>query len=832
MTAHHATALRVFVFCLLALVPVTESAGQSLAELIDQHLQPVSGLTPETCSDAEFLRRVSLDLTGMPPTVEEARAFLADESVDKRARLVEQCLKSPQFERHMASVLDVMLMERRKNTHVPQEQWEAWLLESVRNDKPWNLLAREILLADGEDENQRPAARFALDRGPEPNLMTHDISRIFFGRDMQCAQCHDHPLIGDYLQSDYHGLLAYVTPSYAVVRKEKDKQTTLQAERAGGELTFESVFDPGNKHRTGPRIPDGVALAEPFFMPGEEYVVAPAANVKSVPKFSRRTKLAELATDGSNQAFNQNIVNRLWAHMFGRGLVHPLDLHHSDNPAADPELLQLLGERFAATNYDIRGFLREVANSGVYQRSFDLPPNLLEAATQAAEAVAKLEQQREALEQTADTSSSAYSEGLNNWAQAEATMLPVAEKLDAARKGFVDAKKKTDAANKALADVQRQQQAKQTAATALEEAAAAAQLAAEQFPEDGDLNTATQQLAAKTQQLQAELPAINKAVEEKSAAAKPLAEAFTAAGPLIEAAHTEVEPLKSALLEAEQAMFTARKKSAADNERLSAIDERLATARKLNELHELNLAVTAAAEEVEQQRAQLSATEDPTAACTIGEALAAAESTLAEKNAALDACINELSERLSSDFTVASLRPLSPEQLCWSVLRATGVYDQQWQAATAELDKASPLSEEQQQDAAQLAARANQTEQAVFDKLKGNVGTFVRFYGAAAGQPQYDFFSTADQALFAANGGPINNWASARGDNVTQRMTKQADARLIAEELYLAVLTRMPSEEETAEVTAYLTDRTEDKAAAAQELVWSLLNSAEFRFNH
>ena len=92
-------------------------------------------------------------------------------------------------------------------------------------------------------------------------------------------------------------------------------------------------------------------------LPGEEYEVAPADNVKSVPKFSRRAKLAELATNGSNQAFNRNIVNRLWAHMFGRGLVHPLDLHHPDNPPSNPELLRLLAEQFAAMNFDMREFL-------------------------------------------------------------------------------------------------------------------------------------------------------------------------------------------------------------------------------------------------------------------------------------------------------------------------------------------------------------------------------------------------------------------------------------------------------------------------------------------
>ncbi|MBC7966353.1 MAG: DUF1549 domain-containing protein, partial [Fuerstia sp.] len=316
-------------------------ADDSLRAVIDQHLKPVSGLLPVRCSDADFLRRVSLDLSGMPPTADDARAFLAETAANKRELLVDKLLASPHYARHLASALDLMLMERRANTHVTADEWQAWLLKSVRENKPWNVLAREILMADGDDPNQRPAARFTLDRASEPNLLTHDISRIFFGRDMQCAQCHDHPIVADYLQSDYHGLLAYVAPGYAMVRKEGDKQITLQAERAGSDLSFESVFVKGTQHRTGARMPDDTAIDEPFFLPGDEYQVAPADNVKSVPKFSRRAKLAELATNGANQAFNQNIANRLWAHMFGRGLVHPLDLHHPENPATDPELLKI-----------------------------------------------------------------------------------------------------------------------------------------------------------------------------------------------------------------------------------------------------------------------------------------------------------------------------------------------------------------------------------------------------------------------------------------------------------------------------------------------------------
>ena len=131
-----------------------------------------------------------------------------------------------------------------------------------------------------------------------------------------------------------------------------------------------------------------------------------------------------------------------------------------------------------------------------------------------------------------------------------------------------------------------------------------------------------------------------------------------------------------------------------------------------------------------------------------------------------------------------------------------------------------------------VAKRNVELEQKTYDKLKSNVGTFVTFYGAAAGQPQGDFFSTADQALFTANGGSVNGWVVPAAGNVTERVINQTDPRVAAEEMYLGILTRMPTEDEITEVTNYLNSRAADRNVAAQELVWAVLNSAEFRFNH
>ena len=939
----------------MVVVAITQAvSAESLHALIDQHLKPLSGLELQRCSDAEFLRRVSLDLNGMPSTADEARAFIADPATDKRERLIDRLLASPHYARHLANTLDLMLMERRANTHVTAEEWQAWLLKSVRENKPWNVLAREILLADGDDPAQRPPARFALDRGSEPNLLTRDIGRIFFGRDMQCAQCHDHPIVEDYLQSDYHGLLAFVSPTYPVVRKEGEKEVTLQGEKAGSDLTFESVFVKV-KRRTGARVPDGVVIDEPFFLPGEEYQVAPAENVKAVPKFSRRAKLAELATNGSNQAFNHNIVNRLWAHMMGRGLVHPLDLHHPDNPATEPELLRILSAQFVATNFDIRSFLREIALSEVYQRPFDAPSDLLALAAQAATEVTQLEQQRLTLEEAAKASSEAYAKASEAWNAAEAAMLPVAGELDTARAQYAEAKTKLDEASKVAADAAAQLKAKQTVAEPVQQAATAAELAVKALAEDKELADAAAKFVARSQQLVAEVAALAKAAEEKSAAMPPLTDAWNNTKPPVDAALTKVTPLTTSFKQAEQTMLAARTQAAIDEEALAALDRRLATTRRVAGLPALDQAIAAAKQAVPVCEAELTATQkgltdyapvvakaeadlktatgaaaaatqvleiaraeqskrselaaaiqtafdsteaarlklpddavlaeaatklreraiaaqsemgetqkqidDATAAHesagkalaatqealaaavaqragreqamnSASQTLAAAQADVAAKQAEYDRVVSELNERFSSDFTVAALKPLTPEQLCWSVFRVTGVYGNYWNVEVAELDKSAPLTDEQKQDPAQVAAREVELEQRTFDKLKANIATFVGLYGAGAGQPQGDFFSTADQALFAANGGSINSWVAPSGDSVTNRIIQPSDPRIAAEELYLGVLTRLPTEEETAEVVNYLAGRSADKNVAAQELVWSLLNLAEFRFNH
>jgi hypothetical protein len=541
--------------CLACLVAAQWFAATSRAE--DVAKQPLSIVIDEAiagraqagnvalaapATDAEFLRRVMLDLTGTIPPVGEARAFLTDASPNKREKLIDRLLASPEHARHMARVFGVMLMERRPDKHVAAAEWSEYLRKSFLENKPWDRLVREILAADGVDAAMRPAAKFYLDRDGELHQITRDIGRTFLGVNLQCAQCHDHPLVDGYPQDWYYGLNAFLNRSFLFTDK-KNKNVAYFAEKADGEVTFVSVFDKTKTQKaTGPRVLDGPPIAEPTFEKGKEYEVAPADGVRPVPKFSRRAQLASEITRPEVAAFRRNIANRLWAHMMGRGLVHPLDMQHDDNPPSHPEVLDALADRLAATNFDMRALWRELALSQTYQRS----------------------------------------------------SVPASE-----------------------ADV----------------------------PEDS--------------------------------------------------------------------------------------------------------------------------------------------------------------------FAVATLKPLSPEQLAWAMMQATGVTDVQRSALGQKLNEAT-----------------------LHDSLAGNVASFVSTFAGPPGQSDVRFQATLAQALFVRNGSPVRDWLAPRAGNLIDRLTKMEPATP-SDELYLSVLTRLPSDDERAEVADYLNARpAAERTAALQELVWAMLASAEFRFNH
>ena len=323
--------------------------------------------------DAEFLRRVYLDLVGRIPSSETARSFLADAAPDKRQALIDRLLASSDYPSRMAELFHVMLMERLGDN----EAWQRYLQNCFAANKPWHEMAREILRADPSNETARGAAYFYAKRldhyGQNPvdyPGLTRDVGRLFLGVDLRCAQCHDHLFIDDYKQHDFQGLFAFFRNTYL-----GDLNAPVVGEKPTTEkVVFMSVFTKVEQ-QTAPRLPTGVELAIPPFAKGEEYAQLPDAKTKSpgTLKFSPLAALAEQLPRADNPQFTRNIVNRLWFVMLGRGLVHPLDLHHRANPPSHPELLDLLSAEFAGHGFDIKWLLRELALSETYQRSGLLP---------------------------------------------------------------------------------------------------------------------------------------------------------------------------------------------------------------------------------------------------------------------------------------------------------------------------------------------------------------------------------------------------------------------------------------------------------------------------
>lgn len=325
--------------------------------------------------DAEFVRRIHLDLTGTIPTATEVRAFLDDKTPDKRARLIDKLLASPSYTRRMVWFWDVTLMERRTDGKVPRAAWEEYLRGVVSENRPYDAFVSDLLSNDGADPKTRAAAEFFLDRDLEPNLVTRDLSRVFLGRNLQCAQCHDHPLIDDYKQEHYYGIQAFLNRSFLFPNPQVP--TAVIAEKAEGDVTFTSVFDKNKKsNTTAPRMPGGRPIEETKPEKGKEYKVAPAPNVRPVPNYSRREQLAAAVASPDNPAFARNAVNRIWAMMMGRGIVNPVDMDHGANPPSHPELLDLLAAAFIAHKYDVKWLVREIALSDTYQRSSEVPAAL------------------------------------------------------------------------------------------------------------------------------------------------------------------------------------------------------------------------------------------------------------------------------------------------------------------------------------------------------------------------------------------------------------------------------------------------------------------------
>lgn len=363
--------LWLFVLLLLAALAGPAARGEDLLhQRIDSLIAArAEGPLAAQASDAEFLRRIYLDFAGRIPTVEEARAFLADADAAKREKLIDKLLAGNEYPKRMSQAFHVMLMERLGD----HKEWQKYLLDSFAVNKPWDVMAKEMLNPSAETETIRGAALFFSKRlenyGQNPvdvPGMVRDVGRLFMGIDVQCCQCHDHLFVDDYKQEYYQGLFAFVGQAQL---RQGESFPAITEKPLTKKIEFMSVFVKEPK-TVGPFLPGLKEIEIPVFANGDEWEVKPDPKTKNLGKlkFSTLKLLSEQLPSADNQLFKKNIANRLWWLMLGRGLVQPLDMQHAGNAPSHPELLDLLANELAAHKFDMKWLLREIALSKTYQR--------------------------------------------------------------------------------------------------------------------------------------------------------------------------------------------------------------------------------------------------------------------------------------------------------------------------------------------------------------------------------------------------------------------------------------------------------------------------------
>jgi hypothetical protein len=332
-----------------AVIPLgapVESVPQSrnfIDDLVFANLREL-GIPPSpVCDDATFLRRVSLDIAGRLPTLEETTAFLASTAPDRREQAIEALLASPDYADFFAGKWTALLKNRRDDASdiTSNFAFHAWVRDSFLANKPYNQFVRELLAATGTVIANPPVAWYKRVR--EPKQQQEDVAQLFLGVRMQCAQCHHHPF-ERWSQDDYYGLTAFFSQ---VGRKPTGTR--------GEDMIFHKR---GAATAANPRT--GAALK-----PTPLGTQIPPIGADEDP----RLKLADWMSSPENPFFAKSLVNRYWKHFFRRGLIEPEDDIRDSNPPSNPELLAALERHFITSNFDLRELIRTITRSHAYQLS-------------------------------------------------------------------------------------------------------------------------------------------------------------------------------------------------------------------------------------------------------------------------------------------------------------------------------------------------------------------------------------------------------------------------------------------------------------------------------
>lgn len=323
--------------------PAKEYAGFVPNNALDRHTlarwQRLRFVPAGNTTDSEFLRRVSLDLTGTPPPPEKVREFLADNRPDKRSRKIDELLSSADYADWWAVFWGDNL---RNNSRLlladGAKAYRAWIREAVEKDKPYNEFVRELVVASGDTTQVGAANFFRIARTP-PDI-AEQTAQLFMGIRLQCANCHNHPF-EKWTRMSYHQFAAF----FARINVRNNPKGSMVAVNPKGEYRF-----PDTRNDLSP-TPLG---EQPLSIAGDQ---------------DRREALASWLTAPQNAFFARNLVNRLWAQLFGRGIIEPADDVRVTNPASNEPLLDELAGEFVKSGYSVKHVLRLIANSRTYQLS-------------------------------------------------------------------------------------------------------------------------------------------------------------------------------------------------------------------------------------------------------------------------------------------------------------------------------------------------------------------------------------------------------------------------------------------------------------------------------
>jgi hypothetical protein len=335
-------------------------ANNHLDTLVYNKLKKVKVLPSELCTDAEFVRRVYLDLVGVPPQPEIVRTFLADtrDTKIKREELIDQLIGGPEFVDHWTNKwADLLQVNRKFLGEEGAWSFRNWIRQALSDNMPYDQFVYSVLTASGSTMENPPASYFKVLRAPVDAM--ENTTQLFLAVRFNCNKCHDHPF-ERWTQDQYYQLSAY----FAHVGRKADPE--FADRKIGGTAVeqalplSEIVYDQGAGEVTHERTGKITPPKFPFQYTGSE-------TASTAP--SRRDQLAQWITSKDNPYFAKSYVNRIWSYLLGVGIIEPIDDIRAGNPPSNPELLDRLTADFIDSGFNVRELFREICKSRVYQQS-------------------------------------------------------------------------------------------------------------------------------------------------------------------------------------------------------------------------------------------------------------------------------------------------------------------------------------------------------------------------------------------------------------------------------------------------------------------------------